>query len=103
MNFFLNLLIYIFSFLLIWFGAGLVIAGIEQFSKKLKLSSFTVSFFVLGILTSIPEFAVGMTAIATGDSQIFIGNLLGGIPIIFLLIIPILAFFGKNLKLNHTL
>lgn len=87
---------------MIWFGAGLIIAGVEQFSKKLKLSSFAVSFFVLGILTSIPEFAVGMTAVASGDAEIFIGNLLGGIPIIFLLIIPILAVFGKGLKLTHT-
>lgn len=103
MQILLSLLTYILSFILIWFGAGLIISSVEQFSKKLRLSSFAVSFFILGLMTSIPEFAVGMTAVAKGDSEVFVGNLLGGITIIFLLIIPILAIFGKGLKLVHTL
>ena len=57
----------------------------------------------MGILTSIPEFAVGMIALAENQPEIFVGNLIGGIPVIFFLIIPILAIFGKGVKLRNQL
>ncbi len=67
----------------------------------MKLSSFAVSFFVLGLFTSIPEFALGLTAINNNDPEIFAGNLLGGIVVMFLFVIPLLAVFGKGIKLSH--
>src|SRR3989344_3381208 len=100
---FFNLVLYIASFFIIWLGAGLIVSSVDRFSKKLRLSSFAFSFFVLGILTSIPEFAVGMTAIAENQPEIFVGNLIGGIPVIFFLIIPILAIFGNGIKLRNQL
>ena len=96
-----NLLIYIVSFVLIWFGAGLIISAASKFSRKLQLSPFIFSFAFLGILTSIPEFSVGMQAIADHDAEIFIGNLLGGIIVILLVVIPILAVFGNGISLKH--
>lgn len=99
----INLLIYVFSFIAIWLGAGLIVSSIDRLSKKLHLSSFTISFLILGILTSTPEFAVGLTAVSKGTPQIFVGNLVGGIPVLFLLIIPLLAIFGGGIKLHHQL
>lgn len=96
-----NLLLYIGSFIFIWLGAGLVVSSVDRFSRKLGLSSFAVSFIILGILTSTPEFAVGLTAVAEHNPEIFIGNLLGGIPVIFLFIIPLLAIFGNGIRINH--
>jgi cation:H+ antiporter len=55
------------------------------------------------MLTSTPEVAVGLTSVASGTPSIFVGNLLGGIPIIFLLIVPILSIFGRGIKLSHNL
>lgn len=98
-----SLFLYLGAFFLIWLGAGLIVSSADRFSKKLKLSSFALSFFVLGLLTSIPEFAVGLTSISQHDPEIFVGNLLGGIPVIFLLIIPLLAIFGNGIKLHHQL
>lgn len=102
-NIFVELVIYIASFIFIWLGSGLIISSMDRFSKRLKLSSFAVSFIVLGLLTSVPELAVGLIAIADKDPEIFVGNLLGGIPVIFLFIIPILAIFGKGINLKHEL
>lgn len=98
---FLHLVFYIASFAAIWFGAGLIVSSVDRFSRRLRLSSFAVSFIILGLLTSTPEFAVGLTAVSENNPQVFIGNLIGGIPVIFLLIIPILAIFGNGIKLNH--
>lgn len=98
-----NALIYLASFFVIWFAAGLIVSSVDRFSHRLRLSSFAVSFIILGLLTSTPEFAVGLNAVAQNDPEIFIGNLLGGIPIIFLLVIPVLAIFGNGITLRHEL
>lgn len=98
-----NTLIYLASFAVIWLGAGLAVSSVDRISKKLGASSFAVSFFVLGILTTIPELAVGLSAVSEGNPEIFVGNLIGGIVVIFLLIIPLLAIFGKGIKLNSQL
>ena len=98
-----NLLIFVAAFLLIWLGSGLIVSTMDKFSRKLRLSPFTISFVVLGILTSIPEFAVGLTSVTEGDPEIFVGNLLGGIPVLFLFIIPLLAVFGNGIQLKHEL
>lgn len=103
MLFVLNLTLYIVSFIAIWFGSGILVSSTDKLSKKLKISAFAVSFIVLGLLTSIPEFAVGLQAIANKGPEIFIGNLLGGISVIFLFIIPILAIFGNGINLKHEL
>ena len=97
----LNLILYITSFVLIWFGSGMIVSATSKFSKKLKLSPFAFSFVFLGILTSIPEFSVGIQAVANHDPGIFVGNLLGGIVVLFLVVIPLLAIIGKGVSLKH--
>ncbi len=98
-----QLLLYLVAFLAIWFGAGLVISAVEELSHKIGLSSFATSFFVLGILTSIPELSVGLNAVSRGDPEIFVGNFLGASLVIFIFIIPILAIFGDGVKMVHQL
>lgn len=99
----MDLVIYIVSFFLVWFGAGLITDSVDRFSHKLKLSSFSFSFFILGILTSIPEFAVGLSAVSGSDPEIYVGNLIGGVVVIFFLIIPILAIFGNGVRIGERL
>ncbi len=101
--FFINILLYITSFVALWYGAGLIVSAASKFSKKLRLAPFTFSFIFLGILTSTPEFSVGLQAVANHDAEIFVGNLLGGIAVIFLVVIPTLAVFGKRISLKHEL
>ncbi|MDO8497847.1 MAG: hypothetical protein Q7S61_04880 [bacterium] len=94
-------LIYFASFFAIWWGSGLIMSAVDHFSRRLKISSFAISFFVLGLLTSVPEFAIGMTSVVRKDPEIFVGNLLGGIAIMFLFVIPLLAILGKGIKFSH--
>lgn len=98
-----SVLLYIFSFIAIWLGAGLIIRSVDKIARKLKLSSFAISFFILGLLTSIPETAVSIGAVSQHKPEIFVGTLLGGVVVIFLFIIPILAILGKGIKINHDL
>ena len=95
--------IYLLSFIALWMGTQLIVSSVEKLAHRLKVTSFSISFFLLGIFTSIPEFGVGLSAIAERKPSIFVGNLIGGIPIIFFLIIPLLAIFGNGIRLNHQL
>lgn len=91
------------SFFAILYGAGLIIKSVDKFSHKLRLSSFSLSFFLLGMLTSIPEFAVGFTSLSQKNPDIFIGNLIGGVAIIFFLVIPLFAVFNGGVTLSHQI
>lgn len=99
----MSLILYILSFLLIWLGAGLIIKAVIRISHVLRISSFFLSFFVLGLLTSTPEFFVGINSIIDRDPEIFVGNLIGGIVLLFLLVIPLLAILGNGVTLEHQL
>jgi cation:H+ antiporter len=99
----INLILYFLSFFIIWKISGFLVKTIGGLAKLLQISSFTFSFFVLGMLTSLPEIAVGLNAIADNNPQIFVGNLIGGIIVIFLLIIPLFAVIGNGVNLNHQL
>ncbi len=103
MNILLRAVAYFLMFFILWFGAGLILSAVEKASKTLKISAFALSFFILGLLTSIPELAVGVTSVVENDPRIFVGNLLGGVVVIFLLIIPVLAIFGNGISLSHNM
>lgn len=96
----IHLLIYIFSFVGIWIGSGLAISSVERLSKLLNLSSFTVSFVVLGFFTSLSELSVGINSIITKNPEIYVGNLIGASIVLLMLVIPLLAIFGKNIHIN---
>jgi cation:H+ antiporter len=99
----INLLLFTLAFVAIWWGAGLIISSTSKFSGKLRLSPFAFSFVFLGLLTSTPEFSVGLRSVSSHNPEIFVGNLLGGIIVIFLLIIPLLAIFGNGISLKQEM
>jgi cation:H+ antiporter len=94
-----HLIIFILSFVGLWIGSGLAIGSVERLSKILKVSSFAVSFLVLGFFTSESELSVGINSIIGNDPEIYVGNLIGGSIVIFMLIIPLLAITGSKIKI----
>ncbi len=98
-----RVLLYFTSFFVIWYCSGIIIKSVENIAQRFRVTPFAMSFFVLGILTSIPEFSVGINSIINNTPDIFIGNLLGASLIIFIFIIPILAVFGSGVRLVHQL
>jgi cation:H+ antiporter len=103
MEMFLKIILYVLSFIVLWYASDLIISSVDKMSKSIKMSRFALSFFILGMLTSMPEIGVGITSIIENDPQIFVGNLLGGVVVIFLFIIPILAIFGNGINLTNRM
>lgn len=95
--------LYALAFGIVWMGAGLVVSSVSGLAKNWRISPFVLSFFLLGFLTSLPEIAVGLTAVANNDPGIYVGNLIGGAIVMFLLIIPTLGIFGNGVKLPKLL
>ncbi len=93
----IHLLLYLISFVGVWIGSGFVIRSIEALSRSIKVSSFAVSFLVLGFFTSISELSVGVNSILENDPEIYVGNLIGASVVLFLLVIPLLAIFGSSI------
>jgi cation:H+ antiporter len=96
-----QLLIFLGAFFFIWIGSGLIVSSADKISKTLNVSSFALSFCILGQLTSVPEYALGISAISAGDPEIMVGNLLGGIVVMFLFVIPLLAIFGNGVSIKN--
>ncbi len=84
------------AFVTLWYGSGLIVESVRLLAHKIHIASFAMSFFVLGLLTSIPELAVGITALNEDRPEIFVGTLLGGVVVMFLFVIPILAIVSKK-------
>lgn len=97
---FVHGVIYLVSFIGIWIGAGLAIKSVEHLSKSLKVSSFVLSFLILGFFTSVSELSVGINSVLVNDPEIYVGNLIGASLVIFLLIVPLLAIGSNGLKIN---
>jgi cation:H+ antiporter len=87
----------------LWFGSGLIVDAIKKLARKIRIPSFAFSFFILGLLTSIPEIAVGINAISENRPEIFVGTLLGGVIVMFLLVIPLLAVLSKAVHIKKHL
>lgn len=99
----MQIFFYLLSFLILWYCSGVIIKSVDHFAHRLKMSSFAVSFFVLGILTSVPEFSVGLNSIINKTPDIFVGNLVSASLVLFVFVIPIMAVFGSGVKMIHQL
>jgi len=98
----LNVGLLLFSFTLLWIGSGIVVSTVNRLAHSIHISSFIVSFFVLGLFTSVTEIMVGISSHLSGEPEIFVGNMIGSSIVIFLLIIPLLAVAANGVKLNHS-
>lgn len=96
----INIIIFILSFTGIWIGSGVVIKSVEKLAHTLNIPSFTLSFLVLGAFTSIGELSVGINSVLKGDPEIYVGNLIGGSIVLFMLVIPLLAILGKSIRVT---
>lgn len=77
-------------------SADLVILNIRKIGEGLGIKIFFLG-LILGFFTSLPEFAIGVNALVNEVAEISLGNLLGGIIVLFGLIL------GASLILNRKI
>lgn len=93
MNVYLSSIIIVLSFFLIGKSADVLIKALTNFGKKLHWGEFVVGFIILGMATSTPELFVAFNSGLKGMPQLSVGNLIGGIVVLFSLLIGLNAIF----------
>ncbi len=84
-------------FIVLGFGADLVVFNLKEIGNKLGLKLFFLG-MILGVVTSLPELAVGINSAIRGLPAISAGNLLGGIIVLFGLVLGTSLLLHKEVK-----
>src|SRR3989344_5437375 len=96
MNIFVTIVEICVLFYILGQAADFVIVNLRKLGESLGIQIFFLG-LILGLITSLPELAIGITAFTSGLPSISVGNLLGGLVVLFGLIL------GGNLILNRTI
>ncbi len=92
----------IFGFGLIFLCSRFIVGEVDGLAKRIRFSKFGVSFLLLGALTSLSEIFIAISSQASGVPEIYAGNLIGGMFVISLFIIPLLALCKNGLVFDKT-
>lgn len=78
-------------------SADLVIANVRSLGRKLGIPVFGLG-LLLGILTSLPEFGVGVNSLIQDTPSISVGNLLGGTLVLFGVVLGVGIILNREIK-----
>jgi len=88
-------------FFLLSKSADLIVHNIKILGKKLGIRIFVLG-IILGIMTSLPEIAIGINTTINNISEISFGNLMGGIIVLFGLILAISAILNRRIETEEN-
>ena len=88
---FLNILLLIVGFVLLIKGADIFVDGASSTAQNFKISKMLIGLTIVAFGTSAPEFAVSMSALASGSTDMVLGNVIGSCITNSLLILGIAA------------
>jgi cation:H+ antiporter len=92
--------------LLVCFGilgkaADILVLHIRRIGERLGIGVFFLG-LLLGLFTSFPELALGISAYASNAEALSMGNLLGGIPVLIGLVLGVSAIANREIKTQGT-
>jgi cation:H+ antiporter len=74
---FLNVLLFLFGIALLWASSELVIRKITPIARYLRVNDLVVTVLGVSVLSSLPELTISAFAIAAGNSELSVGNVIG--------------------------
>lgn len=101
MEIFLQILILIVGFVLLIKGAGWLILGASSIASHFRVSKQLIGLTIVAIGTGTPELAVSISALATGNGDMLLGNIVGSNIINILLLIGLAAII-KPIRIKKT-
>lgn len=84
-------------------GADSFVDASEKIGRHFKLSPFIIGVLLVGIGTSLPEFASAMVALFTGNTEIIAANAVGSNITNILLVMGALAVLAKEIVIKQNL
>lgn len=88
---FWNILLLIVGFVLLIKGADLFVDGASSTAENFRISKMLIGLTIVAFGTSAPEFAVSISALAAGNTDMVLGNVIGSCILNILLILGIAA------------
>lgn len=92
--------IFIISALVLARSGVLVVNRLLRISRFLKWKKFIVSSLIMGLLSSMPELFVGLSASFSGKPELSFGNVVGSNIILFTLIMGLAVLLGGSIRLK---
>lgn len=87
----LSIVLLIVGFVLLIKGADIFVDGASSTAENFKVSKMLIGLTIVAFGTSAPEFAVSMSALASGSTDMVLGNVIGSCILNILLILGIAA------------
>lgn len=87
----INILLLILGFVFLIKGADLFVDGASSTASNFKVSKMLIGLTIIAFGTSAPEFAVSISALANGNTDMVLGNVIGSCILNILLILGIAA------------
>lgn len=101
MNIFLQIILLIIGFVMLWKGSDLFVDGAVTTAKTLHISPIVIGLTIVAMGTSFPELAVSADSAIKGNSDIAFGNVVGSNILNILLILGLSAVIS-NLKVQNS-
>ena len=102
MSLLLNSLLLILLFAVLGVAADFAVRNIKYIASVLKMRLFAFG-ILLGLITTLPELSVGINATVDKAASLSAGNLLGGIIVIFGLILGASLFLNRQIRTDGKL
>ena len=96
-----NILLLIVGFVLLIKGADVFVDGASSTARNFKVSKMLIGLTIVAFGTSAPEFAVSMSALSSGSTDMVLGNVIGSCILNILLILGIAAVI-KPIKIHDN-
>lgn len=97
----LNILLLLVGFILLIKGADIFVDGASSTASNFKVSKMLIGLTIVAFGTSAPEFAVSVSALASGSTDMVLGNVIGSCILNILLILGIAALI-KPIKIQDN-
>jgi cation:H+ antiporter len=97
----LNIILLIGGFIVLIKGADFFVDGASSIAGNFKVSKMLIGLTIVAFGTSLPEFAVSVKSIASGNYDIVLGNVIGSNILNILLILGVSSLF-HNLNVKNS-
>ncbi len=97
------IIVFAVSFVLLAKSSDMLVRSLTFFGRFFSLSEYAISFIFMSVATSVPELFIGLSSAFKGISQFSLGNVLGASLIDITLVIGLVVFLGKGLRVDSKI
>lgn len=90
------------GFLLLW-SANWLVGSVTNIARYLHWREFVIAFFVMAIVSSLPNLFVGITSAIQGIPELSFGDIVGNSVVDLTLVAALAALIGKKLEASSPL